>query len=85
MMEGFVIRVYPKTWYCGTGCDGRDLMVTEEIERASVFQNPSHLDLSKIEIVIRKLRKKHPQRTFEIEVAPENSKGVVIGENYWIV
>jgi hypothetical protein len=81
-MFGFVIRLSGsipegKCWFDGSyGDPGR----TGIIEKASVFASRSLAEKE-----IEKLRNKYPQRTFEIEDAPENSKGIVIGENFWIV
>ncbi len=62
--------------FCGGSQPGR----TCRVERAAVF-----MSLSLAENHIEKPRKKYSDRTFEIQDAPENSEGMVIGENYWIV
>ena len=81
-MEGFVIKTELAgfvSWIDGF-CSGGQPSRTCEILRALVFINRDFAEKN-----LKELRKKYPSRTFEIESAPENSRGAIAGENYWIV
>lgn len=64
-------------WYDGSNGDpGR----TGQIMKAAEF-----MSMAVAEKNLSELRKKYPDREFVIDPAPEGMKGIVFGDNYWIV